>query len=350
MNEYINGLNNEIKGYFNILINGNYPFFIDKYINTKALRRLSGIGMFCGVDYQKLSLHNVKYWYSRLDHSIACALITWNLTKDKKQTLAALFHDLGTPVFSHAIDYMHRDFEKMETSEKHIKEMISNDMEILFLLGEDNIKLDDVCDIKKYSVVENNRPKLCADRIEGLFSNGLVWGRFWELEDVKYMYRKMTININDENEQEIGFSELDNALFFYEGVAKDYMLTQSNEDKLSMCLLGDIIKLAINKKIIKLNDMYELSEKAVIDKLNTSDLKDIWYIYTNLSDIKRSDDEIKDYYVIENGSKRRVVNPLVNNQRLNDISSKAKEIYNSYIEYKDSKYAYIEIDKKMLLK
>jgi uncharacterized protein len=350
MNSYIESLNNEIKGYFNILSLGDYPKFINKYINTKALMRLSGIGMFCGVDYQKLALHDVKCWYSRLDHSIACALITWRLTHDKKQTLAALFHDIGTPAFSHAIDYMYKDFKKMESSEKTIKEMIQDDMEILVLLNEDNLFIDDINKIKEYTIVENDRPKLCADRIEGLFSNGLVWGKFWELDDIRYIYKNVNVSINDNLEKEIGFKDIDAAIYFYEGVAKDNILTQSNEDKLSLCLLGDIMKIAIDMKILKLDEMYQLSELEIIKKMNNSDIKDIWQIYTNMSDINRSDTEIIDCYGVTFGSKRRIVDPLVNNKRLTKISDKAKDIFNSFNNYKDSNYAYIKQDIKKLIK
>ncbi|MGI6325153.1 MAG: hypothetical protein ACOXZS_04370 [Bacilli bacterium] len=44
---------------------------------TKTLQRLAGIGFLCGIDYTKLYANEIKYWYSRLDHSIGCALITW---------------------------------------------------------------------------------------------------------------------------------------------------------------------------------------------------------------------------------------------------------------------------------
>ena len=39
--------------------------------------------------------------YSILEHSVGVALITWHFTRDKKQTLAALFHDISSPAFKH---------------------------------------------------------------------------------------------------------------------------------------------------------------------------------------------------------------------------------------------------------
>ncbi len=45
--------------------------------------------MSCGTLYTKV--YNDKYFYSTLTHSIAVALILWNFTKSKEQTLSGLF-------------------------------------------------------------------------------------------------------------------------------------------------------------------------------------------------------------------------------------------------------------------
>ena len=60
----------------------------------------------CDTIYSKM--YN-QMWYSSLDHSIAVALIIWHFTKDKKQTLSGLFHDIATPVFKHSIDFMNKE-------------------------------------------------------------------------------------------------------------------------------------------------------------------------------------------------------------------------------------------------
>ena len=52
------------------------------------MQRIGKIGYGCGTDYTKI--FNNKFLYSNLEHSIAVALIVWNFTKDKKQTLARI--------------------------------------------------------------------------------------------------------------------------------------------------------------------------------------------------------------------------------------------------------------------
>ena len=69
------------------------PPFLQKYLNLKILERLKGIGLLCGTDWTPL-FHN-RFYYSRYDHSLNCALIVWNWTRDKKLALAALLHDVG---------------------------------------------------------------------------------------------------------------------------------------------------------------------------------------------------------------------------------------------------------------
>lgn len=83
----------------------------------------------------------------------------WNFTKNKKQTLAALFHDLGTPAFSHSIDFLLNDPLIKKVCELNVKDIINNSVEIRKLLKEDNINIEDVNDVSKYTVMENKKPK-----------------------------------------------------------------------------------------------------------------------------------------------------------------------------------------------
>ena len=104
----------DLERYYKILC-PEYPDFLNPYVALPIMQRLGGIGLLCGTDWTPL-FHN-KFFYSRLNHSVGVALIIWNFTKDKKQTLAGLFHDISTPVFKHCIDFMNGDHEKQESTE-----------------------------------------------------------------------------------------------------------------------------------------------------------------------------------------------------------------------------------------
>lgn len=342
---YLDYINDEIKEYYMILCNNDYPYFIDKYINTKDLKRLEGIGHFCGCDYT--GLFKMKFWYSRLHHSIACALMMWNFTKDRNQTLAALFHDLGTPAFSHCIDFLLNDPINQESSELNVKEIINNSEEIKTLLKEDNISIEDINDVSKYPVMENNKPKICVDRLEGIFCTGLVWARFWENIGIKKIYQDISI-LTDENEKlEIGFNTLTIANSFFKGVYKYSIILQQNEDKFTLKYLSDIIKEMISKNQINKKDLYNLSENEILKLIERdkslghrlSVLKDIEYL-------KRSNNEPIGYYVSTEIKKKYVI-PLIRYKdeivRLDKVSKTCKKLLDKYLEYKDSLYSYIEV-------
>ena len=147
--------------------------------------------MNCGIDYTKV--FHIKYWYSNLEHSVGVALIIWHFTKDKKQTLAGLFHDIATPTFKHCIDFMNGDYEQQESTEERTETIIKESKEIRDLLERDKIKIEEVSNYHRYPIADNDTPKLSADRFEYTFSNGLVFRRIWELETIKEIYDNVRI-------------------------------------------------------------------------------------------------------------------------------------------------------------
>ena len=121
--KYPNQSNFDISKYHQIL-SPEIPDFLHNYINLPIMQRLKGIGLLCGTDWTKL--YKNRFYYSRLDHSIGTALIVWNFTKDKTQTLSALFHDISTQVFSHVSDFRKGDALTQTASENETEIIISN--------------------------------------------------------------------------------------------------------------------------------------------------------------------------------------------------------------------------------
>ena len=117
------------------------PDFLNKYLSVDILIRLKDISYFCGMDYASKYAYDFKCYISRYDHSLDVALIVWNLTHDKKATLAGLFHDISTPVFSHVIDYMNHDYVEQETTEAKTLEILMSSNGLKKCLKQDNISL-----------------------------------------------------------------------------------------------------------------------------------------------------------------------------------------------------------------
>lgn len=120
-NNYINQLNESTKQYYKIL-SKEFPEFLNDYIYTPEMQKLDGINQICGAYWRKPNIY--EDMYSVLKHSVGVALIIWNFTKNKKQTIAGLFHDISSPAFKHCIDFLNGDAENQETTEEQTLEVI----------------------------------------------------------------------------------------------------------------------------------------------------------------------------------------------------------------------------------
>ena len=157
MSKYYDNLDNLIKEYFKVL-SPVFPEWLLDFIDTPEIQRLSGISMVCGTDYSKI--YDYVSFNSTLDHSVGVALIIWNFTKVKKQTLVGLFHDIATPTFKHCIDFMNGDSEHQESTEERTEQIIKNSKKIMDLLNRDGIKVEEISDYHIYPIADNDTPKL----------------------------------------------------------------------------------------------------------------------------------------------------------------------------------------------
>ena len=58
---------------------------------------------------------------------------------------------------------MNKDYETQESTEEYTEEIIKNDKILLEQLKKDNIPYKALTNFKKYTIVDNERPKLCAN-------------------------------------------------------------------------------------------------------------------------------------------------------------------------------------------
>lgn len=319
--------------YQDIFIN-KYPIFIDKYFKLDEFKRIDNIGIFCGADYVKYM--NIKFWYSRLDHSKTVALMTYYFTHDKEQTLVALFHDLGTPCFSHCIDYLLGDTINQESSEKNIYDVIKNSNKIKTYLEFDGVNIEKFKRLRNYSILDNERPKLCTDRLDGILSTCYMWIQTMNLDEIREIFNDMIIMKNENNEEEIGFKTKKICEKFFKGVYDYSIALQKNEDKYLMQFIADSLKKLISENKLSLDELYKLKESDIVTKLSCYNS---WKIFSQLNGIERSTIKPDNYYVnVE--SKKRFAIPLCNGKRITDISEYAYKLLEDYKQFKDTKYVY----------
>ena len=262
--------------YLDILEYNNKPDFLNKYLEVPCLKRLKKIGYFCGMDYASKDIYSFKEYITRYDHSLTVALLTWKCTKDMKATLAGLFHDIATPCFSHVIDYMNKDYENQESTEAYTESILENDKFLSKCLKEDNIKLEDITNFKKYNIVDNNRPKLCADRLDGVILTGISWTKNIDFNDIQKIIEDIEIYNN-----EIGFKTKDVADKVLEVSKSIDIYCHSNEDNYMMELLAQITRYGIENKYITYEELYVSSEEDIIKKLKKTN-DDIVYLWIGI--------------------------------------------------------------------
>ena len=291
------------------------PRFLNKYLEVPSLVRLKNIGYFCGMDYASKEVYDFRELITRYDHSLTVALLTWRFTHDKKATIAGLFHDVATPCFAHVIDYMNKDYANQESTEEYTEEIIKNDKELRRCLRIDKLKYNDICDFKEFSIVDNKRPKLCADRYDGLILTGYNWTKSIELSDILEFTDNLCLHMNEDNILELGFKDRDICNRVLKVSDEIDLICHSNEDNYMMELLADITRITNNKNIIEYKDLYYLTEVELFDKIRNSDDDELLKLLDKFYNIKAS--EIPDTIMID--VKKRDLNPLCYEGRIKNI-------------------------------
>lgn len=283
------------------------PQFLEKYLQTPCLLRLKKVGYFCGMDYASKNIYNFKEKITRYDHSLTVALLTWECSKDIKATIAGLFHDIGTPCFSHVIDYMNKDYEKQESTEQYTEKILRNDVYLKKCLKEDNIEIEDIINFKKYNIVDNDRPKVCSDRLDGVILTGISWTKNINYEDIENIINDIEIYNN-----EIGFRTEKVANFVLEVSKSIDIYCHTKEDNYMMELLASITKHGIEMGYITYDELYYLTEENIIAKLKKSNDEKIISDFNLFESI--SIDDIPDINLTK--VKIRDLNPLVKGKRI----------------------------------
>ena len=301
--------NQNIKDYINML--GPIPKFLEKYLSLRILTRLKRVGYFCGMDYASPHVYLFDYKISRYEHSLTTALITWKFTKSKKETLAALFHDVSTPCFSHVIDYMNKDYENQESTEEKTESILRNSKSLKKLLKEDKLTIDDITDFKRYTIVDNHRPKLCADRIDGIILTSLGWTKTLSMKEIPNILDNIKVMINEENEKELGVTNNELANKLCDLNREIDIVCHSNEDNYMMELLAEITKYVIDKEYITYDNLFEYNEEKLMNILESIDDTALKILLNLFKTVTLEEISFKEMPPV----KRRYINPLVNGKR-----------------------------------
>ncbi|WP_243526691.1 HD domain-containing protein [Bacillus pseudomycoides] len=283
-------------------------------IYTKPIQRLKNIHQ-GGASY----LVNSKWNVTRFDHSAGVMLLIKKLGGSIEEQIAGLLHDISHTAFSHVIDFVLDNIE--QNYHEQIFEEILMSSEIPSVLKDHGIKLESILPIEKWSLLEQPLPLLCADRIDYTLRDLATYNMI-SLDKVSYFVDALRII-----DQKICVKSIDAAEWFvktYYTEVIGFFLHPLNVYGYAM--LTDILKIALNKQILQLNDLL-LDDFTVWKKLLNSHDDEI------LNRMKNFDKKViidEDNYDIHQKKKLRIIDPLV--LVANGELKKATELSNKVVE------------------
>ena len=279
--------------------------------HTPEMQRLAEIGMHCGCEYTQNPIYRQeRYPYTRLIHSEGVAKIVWNFTRDVRQAVAGLLHDIAAPVFSHTIDFMNNDHMTQESTEAKTLAFIENSESIMSVLNKHGISVGDVADYHKYPIADNDTPMLSADRLEYSLGNAYLLFHA-EQENIREIYDDLTVAENEYGIPELAFRSTEKASEFSHMAMRNSRFYVADEERFSMQYLAEIMRRALKKGVLSPGDLHT-TEREVISKLKSdTETREAWEDYTRVASVSTSPGVLCDRFCVNVQAKKRYIDPPV---------------------------------------
>lgn len=329
----------DVADYYKVLCS-DYPEWLDEYIATKELQMQKYISTTCGTIYSELYKNHC--FYSSLDHSIAVALIVWNFTHDKKQTLAGLFHDIATPAFKHCVDFMNGDHMTQESTEELTTELIRRSDDVMKLLARDGIKLEEIDNYHLYPIADNDTPQLSADRLEYSLSNAMYAYDCLTLDEAAEIYRDIEVQKNEAGEVELGFRTKALARKFVRVTSKMSVIYRDDRTRYSMQLIADILKKLSEAGEITVEQLYDEKEADVIKLIEKSEYGEQFKQWRAAKKVKTAAEKPEGVYAVNIRAKTRYIDPLCKGERMSKICKICQKAIEKNLSYSMDRWVYLD--------
>jgi len=278
-------------------IYGNFTLepVLTELIQTKPLQRLKNIYQ-GGASY----LVNPAWNVTRFEHSLGVMLLIRKLGGSLEEQIAGLLHDISHTAFSHVIDFVLNHAE--QDFHDQIFEEILLSSEIPSVLQQHGFSLASLLPIEKWSLLEQPLPLLCADRIDYTLRDLSTYNMI-SLEEASQFVGSLYVH-----DEKICVTSIEAAEWFVESYYKeviDFFLNPLNV--YGYATLTNILKVAINKKYIQLQD-FLLDDAKLWEKITMIEDKKVKQMVQSLD---KHAIESRDTYDIHQKKKIRIIDPLV---------------------------------------
>ena len=321
------------------------PDFIKPFLEADVVSRLEHISQSCGLNYTKL--YDFVFGQTRLEHSIGVALIIRHFTKDKKATLAWLFHDISHSVFSHVGDFLLWDAQNQESSEQHTTHLLQNDYVITHELAKLWISILEVDDYTLYPIADNDWPQLSADRLEYTLSTPIVMNS-QSLQEIADIYNNIIVLENEHGIDELWFTSQAMAeKLAIISIQNDSSCFSNHKSVLWMSLMADMLKYMMRQDLVTHMDLYTLRDTdifAIIRSEWDETLKTMRKQISTITSYKIFENKpTTSNFVVHARCKKRYIDPLVKTQqwvqRISELSDTFKDLRDTHLAVRDERIA-----------
>lgn len=201
---------------------------------------------------------------TRYEHSVGVLQLLKLYGADIEEQIAGLLHDVAHTAFSHVSTYAMQ--EKYEGEEFHevIKEEFVIRTEIPSIIEKHGFNIERVLDETKFSMLENDAPDICADRIDYSLRDGLIW-QFISKDKVDFILDHLI-----EYQGSFIFNDIKAARYFSDNFFDlNRALYGSAMGAYFNYKFGALLKYAQHKGILE-KDFWFKDDYVILDKLKNS--------------------------------------------------------------------------------
>lgn len=230
---------------------------IIELINTKEMQRLKGIDQ-----YGVCNPGNPKIITSRFGHSLGVYFLLRHFNASGNEQIAGLLHDVAHTAFSHVVDFVYKN-KLQNKHEEWAKDYLKNSS-IEGVLENNGINLHEILDTAKFSLLENELPDLCADRLDYMLRDAAALG-FRSANDARNLLNAVIVNDSELIIQDKSSATAIGNLFL--DLSSGFWASPLNEA--SLHILADAIRIALDSAIITEREFY-LTDSELLEKLMKS--------------------------------------------------------------------------------
>jgi HD superfamily phosphohydrolase len=266
---------------------------------------------------------------SRYDHSVGVMLLLRRYHASLKEQIAGLLHDVSHTAFSHVIDYVWSRDREQDIHEQ-LQEQVIRRSTIPEILARHGYDLADILAIEQFPLLEQDKPELCADRIDYGLRDSVVTWKFLTAEQAQAHLQHLQA-VNNQWVFDSAAAARAFALDFMH-IVRDGHYEPLNAGAFDV--LSRAIRLALDRNLIDADDFMQTDE-IFYKKLRAIDQPDIIQLLDQLENLHATYDETE--YSSRRFPKIRYVDPLFLDSgkliRLSSVDAEYQTKMNAHIDW-----------------